>query len=346
MARRYPEVIGPADGVPVELRYLANKLLARRFLEQLRARRRELVQSGLGFRRWPEDRAGWLRRFYQPLFGYREALEEQLADLDRYIANAERWARDDRRFLTFDPAGDGLIVEVMGVLETARHVAVVVPGVGSDLSNYEERLRTNAQTLYDSTKRPDTTVIAWLGYDAPDDLLAAADPRRAEQAAGTLSHLFAGLSIRNEFHATLIGHSYGSVVAGAAVQAGTRVDEIVFVGSPGVGANHVSDLGLPPNARVWAGRSESDPIRWARDIECLRSTHICYPSPDRLFFGPDPTKPAFGAIPFTVADAPPFDAHSAYFERDSASLNNLTHIMLGQDHLVTGPDDVLPTFSE
>jgi hypothetical protein len=65
-----------------------------------------------------------------------------------------------------------------------------------------------------------------------------------------------------------------------------------------------------------------------------------------LFFGPDPTDPSFGASRFAVADTTIWDAHSAYFEPNSASLNNLTFIVLGRDDMVTRPDDVEAALSE
>lgn len=49
---------------------------------------------------------------------------------------------------------------------------------------------------------------------------------------------------------------------------------------------------------------------------------------DRLFFGLDPIDPGFGAIRFTVDNAPILDAHSACFEPGSTSLRNLTAVFV------------------
>ena len=232
----------------------------------------------------------------------------------------------------------GRIVEVLGDLESSRHVAVVIPGVGNGIANYERGLRHSAASLHDDAGRSDVTVIAWLGYDTPDDLLAAT-ARRPVVAADSLSRLLAGLDLSTDqsLHVTVIGHSYGSLVAGEALQAGARTNEVVFIGSPGVGADHVSELGLPASTRVWAGRAGSDPIGLARGFECLDPLPVCYPAADRLFFGVDPTDPAFGATAFVVDDAPFREAHSSYFKQDSVSLHNLSSILLGQSHQVIRP---------
>jgi pimeloyl-ACP methyl ester carboxylesterase len=278
-----------------------------------------------------------LRWATAPLTGHRELVDE-LAALDQQIAHAERFADEDRQFLRFDPSGDGLIVEVLGELASSRHIAVVIPGVGNEIANYEHGLRRSATSLYESASRSDATVIAWLGYDTPDDLLAATDSHPTE-AAASLAQMLNGLdvSLDGPAHTSIIGHSYGSLVAGVALQAGARADEVAFVGSPGIGVDHVSDFGLPASIRVWAGRAASDPIQLARGLECLDLIPVCYPSAERLFFGIDPTDPSFGATRFEVGDAPSREAHSSYFRQGSRSLRNLTLIFLGQDQQVARP---------
>ena len=68
---------------------------------------------------------------------YREAAVRMLAAGGPYAA----WAAQGRRFLFFDPAGDGLAAEVFGDLGTATRIAVLVPGVGTDLQNFEQFVR-------------------------------------------------------------------------------------------------------------------------------------------------------------------------------------------------------------
>ncbi len=298
LAQRFPDLIGPIDGAPLSLRYMANRLVAIHYLEDLRARRRDPIDSGRGLDWFSEDLWTLLRRAGRPFIRHQDSFDERLAHLDRRIADADRWAADDRRFLVFDPEGDGLVVEVLGDLETARHVAVIVPGVGHDPTNYEGGLRRSADSLYNSTNGSDTAVIAWLGYDTPDDLLAATDGR-PNQASAALAKLLAGLdgSLGDGSHVSVIGHSYGSLVAGTAVQSGIPVDEIVFIGSPGVGVDHVSQLGLPSSTGIWAGRAGSDPIRLARDLECRTLAPICYPSTEPIVLRSRSHRPVLRGLP-------------------------------------------------
>ncbi|MDH3398066.1 MAG: alpha/beta hydrolase family protein [Acidimicrobiia bacterium] len=329
LAERFPEQVGPLDGAPVALRYAANHLLAVRHLEDLELRRRALAATrNARYGSTPNDP-------WDGFLSARPSVDLQLVDLDARIVDAERWAEGHRQFLLFDPSGDGAIIEVIGELELSRHVAVVIPGVGNDLTNYEQGLRPRATDFYLGANRPDVAIIAWLGYDTPDNLLAATN-RHPVDAAASLSDFLAGLdaSVRHNLHTSVIGHSYGSLVTGEAMRVGARADEVVFIGSAGVGVDHVSELALPAGTQVWVGSAASDPIRLARDLECLELAPICFPSSDRLFFGLDPTDPAFGAITFAVDAAPIRDAHASYFEPGSLSLRNLTSIVLGQNHRV------------
>ncbi len=335
LAAQYPEVVGPIDGAPFRLRYLANHLLAVRYLEDLRHRRNQLERTrrpgGV-----PDD---WWGRLRWSVAGPNSrSRRDELAEVDRRIADAEKWADTDRHFLYFEPSGDGLIVEVLGQIETSRHIAVVVPGVGNELATYESGLRVGARSLYDELAGADTSVVAWLGYDPPDHLLAATNPHPLA-AAQSLKWFLDGLEVVGDrtAHVSLIGHSYGSLIAGTALLAGARADEVVFLGSPGVGVDHVSELGLPAGTRVWAARGNSDPIQFAREVECLEPTPICFPSKDRLFFGVDPTDPSFGATEFEAGDYAIRDAHSSYFLADSPSLRNQAFIVRGEGARVSPP---------
>lgn len=64
-------------------------------------------------------------------------------------------------------------------------------------------------------------------------------------------------------HNIVVGHSYGSTTVGYALRdRGLPVDDVIFVGSPGVGADSAKDLGVDPK-HVYAGRGDSDAIEWA-----------------------------------------------------------------------------------
>ena len=104
----------------------------------------------------------------------------------------------------------------------------------------------------------------------------------------------------------MIGHSYGSYVAGQASEMGMRVDDMVFIGSPGVDARNAGELGMP-NEHVWAGAADHD---------------IVPDTPRGL--GPNPTDEDFGATVFDTRDS---SGHSEYYQGQSR--DNLARIALG-----------------
>lgn len=126
----------------------------------------------------------------------------------------------------------------------------------------------------DASSEP-TAVITWYGYDAPDDIPAAISSDYAEHATDDLTTFQEGLRASHQeglapAHNTLLGHSYGSTVIGHTAQAGEGVaaDEMVFVGSPGVGADSAGQLNIPPE-HVWATADPDDivpdlPPAWNR----------------------------------------------------------------------------------
>jgi hypothetical protein len=172
----------------------------------------------------------------------------------------------------------GTLVEVHGDLDHATHVVVWVPGVGTDLLDLDRltaplrRLREAVAAEAAAGGRPGTVaVVAWLGYDAPDHLGAAAlgDAAAAARAgAPELVRTVAGLRAADApdgapRHVTVVGHSYGSLVVGRAAAAGLAADDVVFVGSPGVGVDDADAITRDAGGRVWAARTPDDPIRWA-----------------------------------------------------------------------------------
>ena len=68
-------------------------------------------------------------------------------------------------------------------------------------------------------------------------------------------------------HTTVIGHSYGTLVVGAAASTALAADDVVLVASPGIDVDHVQDLrlaGIDPaenRHHVYATASPTDPIR-------------------------------------------------------------------------------------
>jgi Alpha/beta hydrolase len=247
------------------------------------------------------------------------------------------WAATGRQFLTFDPRGNGRIVEVFGDLGKADRIAVLVPGVSSRADNYNTGLgdvrdrapAVQARALYDAARAAapgrQTAVIAWLGYDAPQGVgRSAAREELARAGAASLNNFTDDLvSLRPDAGVTVIGHSYGSVVVGlAAADLPVQVKDLVVVGSPGMGVSRAADLRT--SARVWAGQATRDWIDWVPAVQVWGAGH-----------GAMPTTPGFGGRVFGtngVVD------HDHYLAPGTQSLGNIVDIVLGRGSSVSGPN--------
>ena len=233
-----------------------------------------------------------------------------------------------RRFLSFDARGGGRAVEVIGDLNRADRVAVVVPGADTTLATFDapKFVADGARALYRQARADApggrVAVIAWLGYDAPSTRgTAVLTSGRAEHGAPALRDLLNGVhQVNGRAHFALLCHSYGSVVCAKAAPrlAPLPVDDIALFGSPGTTADNAA--ALRTSANVWAGRGKGD---WMRYVPNLRL--------GGLGFGRDPVSPSFGALRFDAGTGP----HSGYLRPGSPALHNLSKIALGRDTEVT-----------
>lgn len=241
------------------------------------------------------------------------------------------------QFLAFDPRGNGRIVQVFGDLGAADRIAVLVPGVATRADNFNTGLgdvpgrapAVQAQALYDAAHAaaPDehVAVIAWLGYDAPQGVGRDAAREELARAGATSLNSFAKdlSTLRPKASVTVIGHSYGSVVAGlAAADLPSQVKDVVVVGSPGMGVSAAEDLHT--SAQVWAGQSTNDWIDWLPAFRVWGAGH-----------GTMPTTPGFGDRVFGTRGV---TDHDTYLAPGTQSLSNITKIVLGHDSSVSRPD--------
>lgn len=211
---------------------------------------------------------------------------------------------------------DGIAVVAVGDPDSARHQAVIVPGVDSTVDRMAgeldraARLRAAADALTPAVA-DDVSVVAWLGYDAPEQNASALGGERADQGATRLTRFVDTMEQTAPGHVTVVGHSYGSTVVGvAAAHDGLRVDDIITAGSPGMRVHDVGQLGLDPR-HVWAGAARGDDVSgWL--------SHFAH--------GPEPHADGFGANRFHVDTV----GHSAYWDPGSVSLANQAAIVVGQ----------------
>ena len=94
-----------------------------------------------------------------------------------------------------------------------------MPGVG-DGTNLCQDWIPEAQNLYEAAAS--TAVVLWKGYDNPADILAAAAGsiecnEDLATAAHDLTEFVASLDLEPEQSLTVVAHSFGSIVTGAAL---------------------------------------------------------------------------------------------------------------------------------
>ncbi|MFH9250920.1 alpha/beta hydrolase [Streptomyces lydicus] len=292
----YPEKIGWLDGIPSTDRDEANRKAVDISLAEYDMKK----QNG--------DLGIHDQRQYDGLRKLQDALDK---------ADGSDNASKQLYVLGIDTKGDGRAVVSQGNPDTARNVAVQVPGTDNDLTNLDEQV-DRIDRLQQASKDKgggNTAVISWLGYDAPEVDGSMVTTGRADPAAGDLRSFTHGLREAHDgerAHMTVLGHSYGSTVvgAGAAGEHGLDADDIVSVGSPGMTVDHAKDLHMDPR-HVWAG--------WAQDD--IVSTDASDKS-----LGENPADREFGGKVFEVDTS----GHGGYWDEGSESLANQGRIIAGK----------------
>lgn len=332
----YPDQIGNLDGIPALVRDTANRDNLQLLIGKLDGRDDEESETKL---------AG-------------------LREIDRQLSAGRQ---PPMYLLGIGDEGNGRAIVSFGNPDTARNVSAYVPGLNTSLD--EDFARNDLKRARDTAKGASkydhsSAAIVWLGYDAPQapDGFGSLDvmgDERAEKGGSAFGQFMGGLSATNENedrHLTAIGHSYGSRTVGAATQQGgiPGVDDIIFVGSPGVGVNRAEDLGVG-KGHVFVGAAENDVVtKLPSKRQSAVGAAVWMTGPvgmsllgdladqgdDDLWFGRDPASEAFGARRFPVDDGPQLvggggvsiDAHSQYFDpqRDAMSADSIAMITAGR----------------
>ncbi|MER5207939.1 alpha/beta hydrolase [Streptomyces sp. NPDC002825] len=294
LAARHPLVVGNLNGVPVALRYRANRITLARAYAAERGRVDDTRLSA-------------------------EGRHEARRRVDRFAS----LMRPGRQVLAFDPTGTGRAAEVLGDLERARRVSVIVPGVDTNLLTFQKTHGRYgapagmAEALYAAERkaapRARVAVVAWADYTSPSGIgIDAMTGRLAEEGAVRLIGLTE--SLPPQARVALFCHSYGSVLCGvAAPRLPARVTDVAVAGSPGMRVERAAELDSP--ARVWAMRDTDD---WIADVPHLELGGMGH--------GADPVAPEFGARLLSARGAL---GHSGYFEPGTESLGNFAAIGVG-----------------
>ncbi len=324
-----PGAVGNLDGIPAGARDAANTVALARDLADWTHAEDEGVITG--------DERTWLENA--------RAADEARRNIEERVDPVTGLPIESQIYL-YDPAafdGDGAIAISAGNLDTADNVAVVVPGLGTDAESAGYQA-DRAATMYESTRYLDpgatNASMFWIGYDAPDnvpwdegvDAAGVVGEDMATAGGERLADTIDGLRASHDgepSHMTVVGHSYGSTTTGhAAHDHGLDVDDIVFVGSPGVGGdtNNASDTGLDPE-HVWAGANSRDPVADLGNHGYVHGETVFGAG-----MGDDPAEDDFGGNRFqaeseTRGGAFSFGDHSKYFDHDTEALYNISQII-------------------
>jgi hypothetical protein len=342
----FPEIIGNLDGIPSTVRDKANRENIHLLIAQLEGE-------------------------------YDAASKEKLEGLKGIQTKLNAGSHPPMYLLGVGLEGNGRAIVAYGNPDTSKNVSAYVPGLGTKLdSEFADGTVKRAYYTAKGAQKidPSSSAVVWLGYDAPQslDVMTTTD---AERGAPAYNSFMSGISATNENadpHVTAIGHSYGSRLVGAATQEAGGVpgaDDIILVGSPGVGVDKAEDLGVGKE-HVWVGAAENDIVtKLPSSKEAVAGTmgffgggpagaylggEIADLGDDDIWFGKDPASKAFGANRFETLPGPELiqpsypnvldskmdiEAHSNYFNpeqgKDKVSARNIAAIVAGQPGYVT-----------
>ncbi|WP_055403592.1 MULTISPECIES: alpha/beta hydrolase [unclassified Mycobacterium] len=254
---------------------------------------------------------------------------------------------------TYDPlafGGKGRAAIAIGNPDTARNTAVIVPGTGSSVrGGWLRDAHDDAINLFAQANAADpgklTAVIAWMGYDTPDDFSDVeriSTPKLARAGGAALARDVNGLwttHLGTGQHVTVLGHSYGATtVADAFALHGMHANDAVLLGCPGTdAANSARDFHLD-GGHVFVGDASTDPVGMLGQLDGL-SNHffggdiVGQVAGSDPGLGADPATDGFGSVRFR-AEVPGSDGidpldHSHYYHPGSEALHAMADIVSG-----------------
>lgn len=309
MADQYPKYVGSTNGIPSAVRDYAN---------------RQVLDALIATTTDDEKKKG--------LVALRGKLGPGPGFPAKDIPDPGDPNKPPKLLLDVNTDGTGHMIVATGNPDSAHNVVTWVPGMGTKLNEQNAAWASDIPGgIYNQTVNKDhggaTSVIAWMDYDAPDNVGGAAFADSAKAAAPHLADFERTLNITHDPadhpHNVLLGHSYGSVVVGETANATSGsgglsslgVNDVIAVGSPGMDIWSAKDLGVP-DGHVYASRALFDPI--ALSMDGGFGAHLT-----------DPTDPAFGAHVFDSGTGGDVGgAHGSYFN-STESLTNMSDIIRG-----------------
>ena len=234
--RASPGTIGALDGVPAWARDRANRLLLDRGLRDAGTTTAAKTARAVAERIAIEEAAG-------------RPVQLHLLDLE-----AEQ------------------VVLVLGDLDTAEAVGLLVPGINNSPDGDLHRLLGDARDVAgaarDAGPGVDVATAVWLGYASPDNPWEIGTRFAAWDGGPHLAAALDGMAAARAVsgtplpRTTVLAHSYGTVVVDEATDAPGRLaaDAVVLLGSPGMEPEGADGLEAP---EVYDAASFGDPISWS-----------------------------------------------------------------------------------
>jgi hypothetical protein len=327
-----PDSVGKLDGLPSAVRDEANRVV----LDETRARYQlefdripkppknewtTISELGWSSRVHSAEWTDWYKKYGDRYYHLKNSLHGMEAIQGRFDKTGQR-GLPEAYLLGFSADDDGRAIVANGNPDTADHQAVYVPGTTSDLNSIEgntNRMVNLWDVAHSKSGGQSVSTITWLGYDAPDEVVKdARHDSYAYDGAPEFNKFLDGLDAAHSGdtppHRTVIGHSYGSALIGAAAEKGTlNADDVVFAGSPGVLVSGADEMDVP-KGHVWNEEGGSDPV----------------PELGRPFLGGDgtiiPSDPDFGANQMATNT----HGHGGYWDPSSKSLLNQALVVVGK----------------
>jgi hypothetical protein len=200
----------------------------------------------------------------------------------------------DRKLLLLDTkSGDMAHAAIaVGNPDTADHVSVTAPGLNTTVHDSIVGMSDEATAMQREALRQlgitpgheleDVATVAWIGYDTPqvpglDDAGGSlqggwdvSHGQLAQAGAKDLANFYDGITASHEgvpAQLTAVGHSYGSLTTGLALQepGSHGVTDAMFYGSPGIAATSPGELQLP-DGHVFTMQTPDDMIKNVYDL--------------------------------------------------------------------------------
>lgn len=349
--------IGNLNGVPVSARSDANVLVMNQDLDRVRdiashygVSADDVIHDPTEYGLTPTD----ITR-YQNADQTKQGLDHDIGNDPLHPNPVYLFAYDPLAF-----GGKGRAAIAIGNPDLAKNTAVIVPGTSSSVEGgwlhdgHNDALNLHSQANAADPDNP-TAVIAWMGYDAPNNFEdpRIATPALARTGGATLAadvnslwatHLGAGQ------HVTVIGHSYGSTtVADAFAGSHMHANDAVLIGCPGTDlATSARSFGVD-GGHVYVGDASSDPVGVLGLLHGLENSLFGDDLGGQLAgtdpgLGLDPAAHEFGATRFRaeVHGFPDlnFSAHSHYYDPGSEALHSMADIASGNGDAL-GTDGML-----